>query len=79
MGELKKVMKVIPTDNPKTKLYKKVYVEQPKVYSGEQGAKAMKIDSQASITKQLNMMRKAILTGDLTELAKFDRFIDKVL
>jgi hypothetical protein len=54
-------------------------VETPATLDNKKGEKRNKILSTYSISDQINILRKAVLTGDMTELKAVDDAINAII
>ncbi len=56
----------------------RVRVEKQKTYSKRNSKIKNEIEAKYSITQQLNIMRKAIISGTLTDIKKMDKVLNSI-
>jgi hypothetical protein len=76
---LKTKEEILITEQDGTVMKKRVAVETPATLDNKKGEKRNKILSTYSISDQINILRKAVLTGDLTELKAMDDAINAII
>jgi hypothetical protein len=76
---LKTKEEIIVKEQDGTIIKRRVAVESPATLDNKKGEKRNEILSSYSVSDQLNILRKTVLTGDMTELKAMDDAITAIV
>jgi hypothetical protein len=76
---LKTKEEIVISEQDGTVMKKRVAIENPATLDNKKGEKRNEILSSYSVSDQLNILRKAVLSGDLTELKAMDDAITAII
>jgi hypothetical protein len=76
---LKTKEEIIVKEQDGTIIKRRVAVEEPATLDNKKGEKRNEILSSYSVSDQLNILRKAVLSGDTTELKAMDDAITAII